>query len=446
MFSTEYRLHYKKTLQLAYPVCISNLGHIAVGIVDTAMVGRIGTIEQAGVALANSLYYLIFVFGVGISFGVTPLVAAADAEKNKPALGELLKNSLVVNTVTGILLFILLIALSPALSLLHQPKEVVAVAISFLNIMAISFIPLSLFAALKQYTEGMSLTKIAMIVSITGNLLNVLFNYLLIFGHWGFTPMGVMGSCWASVIARIVMAAAMFAYIFYGKAFKEYLKDFRKIPMSFSLSKKILAIGVPSGLQWVFEVGAFSFAVIMVGWISPQAQAAHQIAINLAAAAYMVVSGIASAASVRVGNYRGLNDNENIRKAGFSGLIISFAFMCITACCFILFKNLLPLFFNRDEEVIAIASSLLLIAAVFQLADGVQAVALGLLRGMKDVNFPTTVAIIAYWGISLPCSYVFAFTFNKGAEGVWYGLTLGLFTVAAVLAWRFNYISKHVNL
>jgi len=444
LLSTDYIKSYKATFSLAYPVIMSQLGHIMVGVVDTAMVGQIGTVQQAAVALSNSLYTLVLVFGLGVSYGITPLVAAADSSRDIRQSTELLKHGMVINTVLGILLFLLLFLLSPVLNLFNQKQEVVELAIPFLNVMMLGMIPLCIFSGFKQFTEGLSFTGIAMLITIGSNLLNILLNYLMIFGHWGFPEMGLMGSCWASFIARVVMAVAMFAYVYYNGQFRKYRPGFSFRNLSKELTKKILAIGVPSGLQWVFEVGAFAFAVIMIGWISPKAQAAHQVALSLAATTYMMASGLSAAASVRVGNQAGLHYREGVRTAGFSAFIMVLLFMGCCAIGFVLFRNDLPAFFTKDPEVISIASSLLVIAAFFQLSDGVQVVGLGALRGVKDVKLPTVITLIAYWVIGLPMSYVFAFKMGLGANGVWYGLSLGLLIAAVCLFLRFNYVSKRI--
>lgn len=442
MFSGEYFKHYKATFLLAYPVVMSQLGHIMVGVVDTAMVGQIGTNEQAAVALANSLYTLVLVFGLGVSYGVTPLVAAADSSKNIEENASLLKHSIIINTLLGLLLFILLVAIAPILTLFDQKKEVVDMAIPFLNVMMLGMIPLCIFSAFKQFAEGLSNTKMAMIISVGSNLLNILLNYLLIFGHWGFPEMGLMGSCWASFIARLAMALIMFWYVYSNSFFKAYWINFSFKNVSIELSKKILSIGVPSGLQWFFEVGAFAFAVIMIGWIGPKAQAAHQIALSIAAVTYMMASGISAAASVRVGNQYGLKSIPGIRTSGFSAFIMVLFFMGTMALGFIVLNSWLPTFFNDDPEVLSISASLLIIAALFQLSDGTQVVALGALRGINDVKIPTIITLIAYWIIGLPMSYLLAFKMNLGVEGVWYGLSIGLTTSAVLLFLRFNFVSK----
>jgi multidrug resistance protein, MATE family len=410
------------------------------------MVGMIGTIPQAAVALSNSLYTLVLVFGLGVSYGITPLVAAADSSKDISQNTELLRHGIVINTILGILLFLLLFFISPVLNLFDQKQEVVDLAIPFLNVMMLGMIPLCIFSGFKQFTEGLSFTRIAMLVTVGSNILNILLNYLMIFGHWGFPKMGLMGSCWASFISRVVMALAMFIYVYYNKHFKKYWIGFSFRNLSKDLTKKILALGIPSGLQWVFEVGAFAFAVIMIGWISPNAQAAHQVALCIAATTYMMASGLSAAASVRVGNQAGLNNREGVRIAGFSAFLMVLVFMGCCALCFILFRNQLPLLFNKDPEVISIASSLLVIAAFFQLSDGTQVVGLGALRGVKDVKLPTFITLIAYWVIGLPCSYFFAFKLHLGVNGVWYGLSLGLTIAAIALFFRFNYVSKKIGI
>lgn len=444
MLSSEYIKNYRATFWLAYPVVLSQLGHIMVGVVDTAMVGQIGTIEQAAVALSNSLYTLLLVFGLGVSYGITPLVAAADSTQNENEKSVLLNHSIVINTFLGVILFLLLFLLSPVLHLFNQKEEVIQQAIPFLNVMMLGMIPLCFYSGLKQFLEGLSDTRTAMVISIFSNLLNVLLNYLMIFGHWGFSEMGLMGSCWASFISRVVMAVLMFIYVRNNSRYKDYWKGFSVKNISRQLSLKILNIGVPSGLQWVFEVGAFSFAVIMIGWIGHKEQAAHQVALSIAAVTYMMASGISAAASVRVGNQMGLKSSGGIRIAGFSAFVMVALFMSCMALLFILFKEQLPLLFNKDAEVIGMASSLLVIAAFFQISDGTQVVALGALRGVKDVKIPTAITLVAYWMIGLPLSYVFAFRFQLGVEGVWYGLLLGLSVAAVLLFLRFNYISKRV--
>lgn len=454
MISKNFKDHFLKTALLAWPVCISNLGHVMVGIVDTAMVGGIresdfgysGTEAQAAVALANGFYFLMLVFGMGVSYGVTPLAAAADSEGNVEENGKLLSHCLVVNVITNTVLFLILIAISPALRYINQATEVVELAIPFLNVMLLGMIPLAIFSSLKQFAEGLSFTRFAMIITIGSNLLNVLFNWVFIYGKFGFEAMGLMGSCWASFWARLVMAGAMVAYVYYGKNFKKYWAHFSFSNLSADRMKSIFKIGAGSGLQWMFEVSAFAFAMVMVGWIGKREQAAHQIALQLAAMTYLIASGISAAASVRVGNQLGVKDISSLRLAALSAFAMVIISQVIFALFFIVFRFVMPVIFNDEQEVRDIVASLLLITALFQLSDGVQVVALGVLRGIKDVTIPTWITFSVYWLVGLPCSYLLAFNLGFGVQGVWFGLTIALTLAAIFLYLRFNFISKKLVL
>ena len=253
--------------------------------------------------------------------------------------------------------------------------------------------------------------------------------------------MGMMGSCWATFISRVLMAVAMASYVHYGKYFKHYRGAFRMRGLEKGILKNILNIGVPTGMQWVFEVGAFAFAVVMIGWISKEQQAAHGIALQLAACTYMIASGISAAATVRVGNHLGLNDRVGLRRAGYAAFFAVVGFMGFCAVLFVVLNDELTGMFTNDPVVHEMAAALLLIAALFQLSDGIQVVGLGALRGLKDVKYPTYVTLIAYWVIGLPVSYWLGFPMGYGVYGIWFGLVVGLTVAAVALLWRFNRIS-----
>lgn len=445
MLKNTYSYHIRKTFYLALPVCFGQLGHMLVGFVDTAMVGRIegiGSHAQAAIAVTNSIYTLVLVFGLGIGFGLTPLVAAADGAQRQSRITELLRNGIIVNAATGLILFILLLFLSPVLHYLKQDAAVVDIAIPFMNVMIFSLVPLSIYSSCKQFAEGLSDTRIAMFISLGGNVVNILLNYLLIFGHWGFHSMGVMGACWASFIARVVMALVMLLYVYHKPSFRKYRSGFNLRGFSPSVSGEILGIGIPTGLQWVFEVGAFSFAGLMAGTLGVLKQAAHQVALSLAACTYMFASGLSAAVSVRVGNEYGRGNMPELRKAGFSGLIMVTLFMLSCAILFMLCRHSLIGLLTDDAPVLEIASGLLIIAAIFQLSDGLQVVSLGALRGMNDTKFPTVLTLVAYWGIGLPSSYLLGLRLGFGITGIWYGFVIGLTFSALGLLWRFERLSR----
>lgn len=442
-----YQEHMRKTLRLAWPVCMSNVGNIMVGVVDIAMVGGIdqsfagytATTAQAAVSLANGFYFLVLVFGMGAAYGVTPLAAAADAAGRTEEKKDLIINSLGVNTLVALVLLVVLVSISPFLNFLGQEEEVVLLAIPYLNVMTLSMLPLAVFSSLKQYAEGLSLTRMAMIITIGSNLANVLLNWMFIYGHGGVEPMGVMGACWASFWARFAAGLAMIIYIYYGKIFLPLRDGFSFARLSLAKMKTIFGIGAGSGLQWTFEVSAFSMAMVMIGWIGETEQAAHQIALQLAAITYLFASGISSAASVRVGNQLGSNNLIELKRVASSTLLLVLAFQMLFAFSFLLLKDVLPLPFTSDISVAKVVSSLLLIAAVFQLSDGIQVVGLGLLRGIKDVTIPTGITLFAYWVVGVPACYFFAFNLDWGPEGIWLGLTLALTMAAILLLLRFNY-------
>jgi len=425
---------------------LSQLGHMMVNVADSVMVGQIGAVPLAGASLANVIFHLLLMFGIGISYAVTPLVAAADGESNTQKSGELLKHSLLINLLTGVILFAIVFISGPILYKLNQPGDVVDMAVPYLNIVTLSLIPLMLFQTFRQFAEGLSFTKHAMIIVIGSNLINVVLNYILIFGKLGFEPMGLNGAGWASFIARIILAAWIALYIFYGRQFKPYRIGFAIGRYSKLMISKLLSLGLPAGLQFIFEVGAFGFAVIMIGWIGTEELAAHQIAINLAAISYMMASGLSAAATVRIGNQLGRKDIKRLNIAANTLYVMVIAFMALCALIFITGRYFLPSLYIQNEEVIEIASSLLIIAGFFQISDGIQVLSLGALRGLEDVKIPSILTFIAYWVLALPMGYLLAFHFGLGARGVWYGLLIGLTIVAIVMYLRFKKLTNRLLL
>jgi multidrug resistance protein, MATE family len=448
---TLYKEHLIKTIVLAYPICLSQLGHVLVGVADSIMVGNfggegseIGALSLAGASLANSLFYVIMVFGIGVAYAITPLVAAADGEKDHERISLVLKHGILVSLLFG---FGLLIILSPGsffLKYVGQPPEVIALSVPYFNILLFSLIPLMIFLCFKQFTEGLSYSKQAMYITIVANILNVVLNYIFIYGKFGFPAMGLNGAGWSTLIARVVMALAIVVFVYRSKYFLPFRGGFSFSEYSKGMILKLLKLGIPIGMQFTFEVGAFAFAAVMMGWIGATELAAHQIAISLASVTYMLASGISSAVTVRVGNQMGSQNLGQMRLAGLSGFTLVFILMLLAAIFFISFNQFLPTLFNSQGNVLQVASVLIIIAAFFQLSDGIQVVGLGALRGMSDVKVPTLITVIAYWVIALPSAYVMGFYFHLGAKGIWSGLLVGLSFSAVALFYRFNKKSKKV--
>ena len=407
------------------------------------MVGALGAEPLAAVSLANSLVSLGLMFGIGVSIAITPLVAAADGGDTTYNQSQIFRHGLVINTVAGLALAGILTGSAYALPWFEQPPGVVALSIPYLIIIALSLVPFMLFQSFRQYAEGLSFTRTAMIITLSANLLNVLLNYLLIYGYAGFPTMGLNGAGLATLVSRIVMAGVMTVYVVRSHWFRWTPVRVRSLQKA--LVSRMLKIGVPTGFQYIFEVGTFSFASIMMGWLGTQALAAHQIALNLAAVSYMVATGLAAAATVRIGNQLGRRDMPNLRRVGWSTLLMSTVLMSVSAGVFLTFKNVLPTLYVDEISVVEIAASLLVIAAFFQLSDGIQAVGLGILRGMADVKVPTLITLVAYWGIGLPIAYVLAFPVGWGPQGIWVGLLISLTVAAVLLVRRFRRLSTHKN-
>jgi MATE family multidrug resistance protein len=301
-----------------------------------------------------------------------------------------------------------------------------------------------LFHTYKQFIEGFSIMKPAMIIAIAANLINVFANWIFIYGNLGMPALGLDGAGWATFSSRVFMALTLMFYVISKDSFKKYDVNFHFRNINFPVIRKILNVGLPSGFQYFFEVGAFALAVMMIGWLGTNQLAAHQIAINLASISFMAVLGISAAGAIRVGNAVGKKDVSEVRRAGFTAIFIGASIMFTAGIIFITLRNFLPALYIDNPDVIRIASSLLVIAALFQVSDGIQGVGIGVLRGLTDVKIPTLITFIAYWVIALPVAYLLGFTFNFGVEGVWVGLLLGLTASAAMLTIRFNVKSKQL--
>lgn len=443
MFSslyTKYKPYYSDNLRLAIPIVVSQLGHTLVHLADSVIVGHFaGTIQLAAVSLVNSVFMLVLVLGLGISYGLTPLIAQENGRQNQAECGRLLSNSLLINLIMGIFLYsIVHFGTLLIIGDLGQSPDVVAYAKPYLSYLGVSIIPLMIFQTFKQFTEGLGFTKQAMYISIWGNLINIILGIIFVKGMFGITPMGVKGVGLSTLIDRTLMAVVMSVYVFRSVNFKKYLSTFSFTLIDKIRSLKILKIGAPVALQYSFEISAFSGAAILIGTIGAIPQAAHQVSINLASTTYMIASGIASAATIKTGTYLGKNNLLDLRRSAIASYHVIIAFMSITAIFFICANNILPFIYTEDLAVVHIAAQLLIIAGFFQLFDGTQVVGLGVLRGIGDVNVPTFITFVAYWIIGIPLAYFLGIYMKMGVNGIWYGLTFGLLTASILLFLRFQ--------
>lgn len=438
---SNYTKEFKKNLNIAFPVMMGQLGHVLVGLADNIMVGQLGAAPLAAVSLGNSLVFIALSIGIGFSFAITPLIAEADGAKDIEKGRSFFQHGIVMCCLNGILLFLLLLACKPLLYHLDQPEEVVNLAMPYIDIVAFSLIPLMIFQAFKQFGDGLSQTKYAMYATIIANLVNVLFNYLLIYGVWIFPRLELEGAAIGTLISRVFMLFFLFYILKSKKKFATYFVWAKK-----SLQKKVFKrlwdLGFPTALQMLFEVGIFTASIFLAGTLGTNPQAANQVALNLASMTFMIAVGIGVTATIRVGNQKGMGNFKELRRIAISTFLLVFLIEAIFAIGFILLKDLLPLIYIDNAEVIFLASQLLIVAALFQLSDGLQVVILGALRGLQDVRMPTMICFISYWIIGFPISYYLGKAEALGSMGIWLGLLAGLSASAIMLYIRFAYLSK----
>jgi MATE family multidrug resistance protein len=431
------------TTKLALPIIIGELAQMALHIIDAAMVGAISYKQLAAAALVMNSINIPFVLGIGMTISVSQMVSMAHGRRDAKLVSHYLFNGFLLCAATAVIISLVLVFGKNILLHLGQDPEVAQLALPFMQLMGFSIIPMLLFMTLKQFADGLEYTKTAMIISLLGMPFNVLLNWLLIYGNWGFPRLELIGAGWATLITRSLMFLVLAWIILKHRTFRKYIavsgSQWRIRRMTL---KELLQIGVPSSLQIGMEAGAFAVSGIIIGTISAVAQAAHQIALSCASFTFMVSMGLAQAGSIRVSNAFGRKDWPKISTIGRSTLLLALMYGIFCAILFSVFNYQLPLLFNKNPEVLELAALLLLFAAVFQISDATQAIGAGLLRGIKDVNFPTILIAIAYWVVGLPLGYLLAFTFGMKASGIWLGLITGLTLASIFLITRFLKMSK----
>lgn len=451
-FST-YTREFKYNIKLAYPVMIGMLGHTFVQFVDNIMVGQLGTAELAAISLGNSFVFIGMSIGIGFSQAITPLIAEADGAKKDKDISGIFEHSFLICIILGLVLFLLVFLNRNLLYSMNQPIEVVELASPYLFWVSFSLISIVTFQSFRQFADGLSFTRAAMYSTLVGNVINVILNFVLIFGFWIFPKLGVEGAAIGTLISRLCMLAFIVFYLKLHKKLSKYIKRFFPTKVEIERLKKILYLGLPSALHSFFEVAFFISAVWMSGFIGKNSQAANQIALNLSSMTYMVALGVGVAAMIRVGNQRGMMNFKKLREVAISTLLLIIIIDIFFCLVFLIFNDLLPLLYldpsdpsnlNDVNEVLSIASKLLIVAGVFQLFDGIQAVVLGALRGMQDVNKPAIIIFFSYGILGFPISYFLGFHTSLAMVGIWIGLLSGLFFSSLFLFLRFNYLSKKI--
>ena len=447
----QYTKEFRYTIKLSVPVILGMLGHTFVQLADNIMVGQLGTAELAAVSLGNSFVFIAMSLGIGFSTAITPLVAEADSAGNDADAKSALKHGLVLCTLLGVSLFGLILLAKPIMHSMDQPKEVVALALPYLDLVAFSLVPLIVFQAFKQFSEGLSQTKYPMYATIIANVINIILNYLLIFGSFGFPEMGIVGAAIGTLVSRFMMVLYMWIILKKNEKFRYFVTGFDFARIERVVMKKIIGLGFPSALQMFFEVAIFTAAVWLSGVLGKNSQAANQIALNLSSMTFMFGMGLGVAAMIRVGNQKGLRNFTELRRIAQSIFFLTFLLEIVFAILFLLGRHWFPTLyldisdlsnFTDNTEVLVIAAELLFVAAFFQISDGIQVVVLGALRGLQDVQIPTLITFIAYWGIGFPVSFYLGLYTELESTGIWIGLLTGLTASAIMLYLRFNYLTK----
>ena len=452
---SQYTKEFSYNIKLAYPVVLGMLGHTLIGIVDNYMVGNLGSTELAAVSLGNSFIFLALSIGMGFSTAITPLVAEADAEQNTKKIHTLFHHGLLLCTILGVVLFVMTVLSKQLMYFMNQPEAVVALAAPYIDWVAFSLIPVIMYQGYKQFADGLSQTKYSMYAIFFANVVHVFFNYILIYGFWFIPALGTLGAALGTVISRVLMVVFMHYIMKHNAVMKSYFKNFTFKEIKKSILNRIINLGLPSAMQMLFEVTLFTAAIWLSGTLSKNNQAANQIALILASSTFMVAMGLNVAAMIRVSHAKGAADFKGLIVVARSIFLLTIILETLFAVLFIIFHNYLPhLFLNTtdvsqtidNQEIILIASQLLIVAAVFQISDGIQVVVLGALRGLQDVKIPMYITFVAYWVVGFPVSFYLGKYTNLQAVGIWIGLLAGLTAAALFLYIRFARLTKKLVL
>ena len=445
--------YYKRNLKVAFPVMLTQFGAALVGLADSIMVGHYSTADLAAVSFSNAIFFTVMVFSMGAVMGITPLVGqvhgrlesllaegTSDEEiaHKHEQIASYVVNGLLFTALVCTLSLLLLAPCIPYLDQFGQEPEVVSCARPYYILIVLSIIPFLLFCFFRQFMEGLGNTFVAMIITVGCNLLNIVLNWVFIFGHLGFQPMGAEGAGWATLIARLIMPVLFFMAMICKTEWRRYLTTARRWMVTRREVEHLIAIGTPIGLQSFSEAFLFTASYVIIGWISKEALAAHHIANQMCDLTFMLALGIGSATTIRVSHQLGKGDLKAVRMASHASVHLCLLMNTIGAAIMIFGRHYIPYIFTNDPEVMSIASTLLLIGGLFQYADGLQCVGAAMLRGIQDVRVPMRIALVSYIGIALPLGLTLTFYFELGAKGMWLAFIIALAIPAVFFHIRFN--------
>ncbi len=435
---SKYKAEYKANLKLAIPIMLSQLGQVVVQIADNVMVGRYGgddPLPLAAASFGGALFFLVYLACMGLTFGITPIIGELFVQGRMKEASRYLGNSLVLFPLVGVVAMLLQYSMIPFMGYMGQPQEVVAMAAPYFKSLVWSVVPLMTFFVFKQFLEGVGNTKTTMYRVLGCNLMNIALNHALIGGNWGMPEMGALGAGVATLISRVIQAAAIIIFFLSSKKYRRYFDEFKFRALQISDSVRLLRIGFPISSQVFFESSAFTISSIIMGYFGTSVIGANQIGVSLMNGAFMIVLSVGSATTIRIAHCYGQGLYRQMRDATRAAYHLALVWNSITALSFISLQRILPQLFTSNAEVISIASVLLIYIAMFQISDGLQCVSVGALRGMQDVKIILPISFFAYWVLNIPVGCLCAFVFGMGAKGLYIGFIVGL-TTAAVLLYR----------
>lgn len=444
LFFNTYKSFYKENLKLALPVILSQVGQITVQLADTAMVGRYGgddPVPLAAVSYATSLFFIVFVTVMGLTFGLTPLVGEHFAKGNKSYVKELLRSGFVLFTIIGGLTTILLIAIRPMFRIMGgmmissgsdtSINEVIDMALPYYDIIIWTIFPIMIWGTAKQFLEGIGNTKVAMVTIIISNVINIFLNWVFIFGHFGFEAMGAVGAGLATLVARVAQCVVMLAYFLYSPKFREYTKGlFRLVTPHFKAMIETLKVGIPISFQMLMEASAFALAGVLVLAFGAHSVSAYQIGTNMMNVTFMIVIAIGSATTILCSHIYGRRNFENLRKTIYASYQMGLMWNITVALLFVLLRNHIPALFTSNQETIELTATMLIFIALFQVSDCLQAISISVLRGLQDVKVIMPIVVISYIIFNIPVGYLLAF--NCGLESI--GLIIGFIVGLSICA------------
>jgi len=441
-FLDKYRTHYIELLYLGLPIVIGQIGIIIMGFADTLMIGHHSTEELSAASFVNNVFNLAIIFGTGFSYGLTPIVGGLFGKKELTAAGGALKNSLLSNMLVALLLTIIMTVLYFNVEKLGQPGELIPLIKPYYLTLLVSIIFIMIFNAFKQFADGVTDTRVAMWILLSGNLLNIVGNYILINGKLGLPELGLLGAGISTLFSRIIMLVIFIFIFFFTKRYNQYRAGFKRLFLNMKDFLQLNKLGWPIAFQMGMEAASFSLSAIMIGWLGTIALAAHQIMVTISTVSFMMFYGMGAAIAVRVSNFKGTNDFVNIRNSTFAGAHIIIVMAIITSSFIFLFRNYLGGWFSDNREVSLMVVTLVFPMLLYQFGDGMQIAFANALRGISDVKAMMIIAFISYFIIALPVGYICGFILGWGVSGVWMTFPSGLSCAAILMFIRFQKQTK----